>query len=71
MPNAAYLLSGSLTVEEHSSGRTARFRAGQSFAEAVGNVHRDFTDSEPAVVIVTYAGSIGKPLSVPIQGAHE
>lgn len=57
MPNAAYLLSGHLTVEERDTGRTATYHAGEAFAESVHNVHRGFTDSEPAVVIVTYAGT--------------
>ena len=58
MPNAAYLLSGHLTVEERDTGRTATYHAGEAFAESVHNVHRGVTDSEPAVVIVTYAGTI-------------
>jgi len=70
MPNAAYLLSGSLTVEERGTGRKAHYRAGEAFAESVGNVHRGVTGSEPAVVIVTYAGAVGKPLSMPVEGAH-
>ena len=70
MPNAAYLLSGSLTVEERGTGRKAHYRAGEAFAESVGNVHRGVTGSEPAVVIVTYAGAVGQPFSMPVEGAH-
>lgn len=71
VPNAAYLLSGHLTVEERDTGRTATYQAGEAFAESVGNVHRGFTDSEPAVVIVTYAGTAVQPLSVPISVQHD
>ena len=71
MPNAAYLLSGHLTVEERDTGRRATYRAGEAFAESVGNVHRGFTDSEPAVVIVTYAGTHGQSLSTPLDGQQE
>jgi quercetin dioxygenase-like cupin family protein len=65
MPNIAYIVSGQLTVEEKATGRKATYRAGQAFAESVGNVHRGIAGTEPVVVIVTYAGSQGQPLSVP------
>jgi quercetin dioxygenase-like cupin family protein len=71
MPNTAYLLSGHLTVEERDTGRKATYRAGEAFAESVGNVHRGVTGNEPAVVIVTYAGTRGQRLSVPVEGEHE
>lgn len=71
MPNAAYLLSGELTVEERDTGRTATYHAGEAFAESVGSVHRGITGSEPAIVIVTYAGTSGQRLSVPADGEHE
>jgi quercetin dioxygenase-like cupin family protein len=66
MPNSAYILSGQLTVEEQDTGRQATFRTGEAFAESVGNIHRGFTGDEAAVVIVTYAGVPGQPLSRPI-----
>jgi quercetin dioxygenase-like cupin family protein len=65
MPNIAYILSGELTVEERTTGRTATYHAGQAFAESVGSVHRGVAGDEPVEVIVTYAGSRGQPLSVP------
>jgi len=71
MPNAAYLLSGHLTVEERDTGRRATYRAGEALAESVGHVHRGFTDSEPCVVIVTYAGTHGQRLSTPLDVQHE
>jgi quercetin dioxygenase-like cupin family protein len=66
MPNTAYIVSGELTVEERETGRTATYRAGQSFAESVDNVHRGVTGKEPVVAIVTYAGTQGQPLSIPV-----
>jgi quercetin dioxygenase-like cupin family protein len=66
MPNTAYIVSGELTVEERETGRTATYRAGQSFAESVDNVHRGVTGEEPVVAIVTYAGTQGQPLSIPV-----
>ena len=71
MPNAAYLLSGHLTVEEQDTGRKATYHAGEAFAESIGNVHRGVTDSEPAIVIVTYAGTSGQRLSVPLGAEHD
>jgi len=67
MPNTAYIVSGELTIEERGTGRKATYHAGQSLAESVDNVHRGSTGKEPVVVIVTYAGVQGQPLSVPVQ----
>lgn len=69
MPNTAYIVSGELTLEEKDTGRKATYRVGQSFAESVDNVHRGTTDAEPVVVIVTYAGVVGLPLSIPVPEA--
>lgn len=65
MPNTAYIISGELTVEERGTGRKATYHAGQSLAESVNDVHRGVTGKEPVVLIVTYAGAQGQPLSVP------
>ncbi|RZL29279.1 MAG: cupin domain-containing protein [Sphingomonas sp.] len=67
MPNTAYIVSGELTIEERDTGRKATYHAGQSLAESVDNVHRGATGKEPVVVIVTYAGVQGQPLSVPVH----
>ena len=66
MPNSAYIVSGQLTIEERGTGRKATYNAGQALAESVDNVHRGVTGKEPVVVIVTYAGAQGQPLSVPV-----
>ena len=63
IPNAAYILSGQLTLEEHETGKTQIFRAGEAFNESVGDIHRGYTTEEPVVVIVTYAGVKEMPLS--------
>lgn len=67
MPNIAYILSGQLTVEERATGRTATYHAGQAFAESVGSVHRGVAGDAAVEVVVTYAGSLGQPLSVPAK----
>lgn len=68
MPNAAYILSGQLTVEDRATGHTKVTLAGQAFAEQVGTEHRGYTGDEACVAIVTYAGTRGVPTSVPAPG---
>ena len=67
-PNAAYVLSGTLTVHDKVSGKTQTFHQGQAFAETVDDVHRGETGDEPVVLLVTYAGSPGVPTSIPAKG---
>jgi quercetin dioxygenase-like cupin family protein len=62
MPNAGYILSGDLTIEK-KDGTKRHFVAGQAVTETVDSVHRGMTGSEPAVLIVFYAGAVGKALS--------
>jgi quercetin dioxygenase-like cupin family protein len=68
MPNAAYILSGHLTVEDRVTGEKKVTRAGEAFAEQVGTEHRGYTEDEACVAIVTYAGTRGVPTSVPAPG---
>jgi len=68
IPNAAYVLSGSITVEDKASGRKQTFHAGEALAEEVGQVHRGVTGDEPAVLVITYSGTHGTPTFVPEQG---
>ena len=63
MPNAAYVLSGEITVEKKSDGSKKHFVAGQAVTETVDSVHRGVTGSEPVELIVFYAGKPGLPLS--------
>jgi quercetin dioxygenase-like cupin family protein len=63
MPNAAYVVSGELTVEKRDGGPTKRLAAGDVLPEMVGAAHRGVTGESPVVLIVFYAGTNGMPLS--------
>jgi quercetin dioxygenase-like cupin family protein len=65
MLSAGYILSGHITVED-AAGRKKLFRAGEAIPEQVNAAHRGTTDDEPVVIIVTYAGTMGQPTSVPM-----
>jgi quercetin dioxygenase-like cupin family protein len=67
MPNAAYVVSGELTIEK-KDGTKRHFVAGQALTETVNSVHRGITGAEPLVLIVFYAGTPGVPLSVSAEG---
>src|SRR5215475_2508972 len=43
IPNAAYLLSGELTLERKKDGKKQRFAAGQALSETVDTLHRGVT----------------------------
>ena len=62
MPNAAYVVSGEITVED-KSGMKKHFSAGQVIPETVNTLHHGFTGDAPVVLIVFYAGTKGMPLS--------
>jgi hypothetical protein len=64
MPNAGYVLSGELTLEERDGVRK-HFVAGKAISETVNRVHRGVTGEAPVVLIVFYAGAPGLPLSQP------
>jgi quercetin dioxygenase-like cupin family protein len=64
MPNAGYILSGELTLEERG-GMRRHFVAGQAISETVNRIHRGVTGEAPVVLIVFYAGAPGLPLSQP------
>jgi quercetin dioxygenase-like cupin family protein len=63
MPNAAYVVSGEITVEEPSGNSKRHFTAGQVVPETVNTLHRGVTGDQPVVLIVFYAGVKGMPLS--------
>ena len=67
-PNTGYVLSGELTIHDKESGKTETYHEGQAFAESVDSVHRGETGSAPTVLIITYAGTVGKPTSIPVKG---
>ena len=59
MPNAAYILSGHMTVEDRATGKKRVIKAGEALTEQIGTEHRGITDEEPCSVVVTYAGTPG------------
>ncbi|MHC8316657.1 cupin domain-containing protein [Pseudomonas sp. LB3P31] len=63
IPNAAYILSGELTVESRDNGQIRLFKQGEALAEMVDVTHRGKTGDKPVELIVFYAGSQGIPLS--------
>jgi hypothetical protein len=62
MPNAAYVVSGEITIEE-KSGVKKHFSAGQVIPETVNTLHHGFVGDTPAVFLVFYAGTEMMPLS--------
>ena len=68
VPNAVYVLSGTLTLRDRASGKTLVVRQGQAVAESVDDVHRGEAGNEPAVLLITYAGTSGVPTTVPAKG---
>lgn len=68
VPNAGYVLSGELTVEDRQTGKKQTFHAGQAFAETVDDVHRGVAGNTPTTLLITYAGAPGVPTSIPAKG---
>lgn len=62
MPNAAYVLSGELTVQKKETGQKKLLSAGQVLPEMVGALHHGYTGDMPVVLIVFYAGTKDMPL---------
>ena len=66
--NVAYLLAGTLEVENRTTGTTKTLRAGEALPEMVGTVHRGRNPGdEPAVILVFYAGVHGSALAEPAE----
>jgi quercetin dioxygenase-like cupin family protein len=68
IPNVVYVLSGTLTLLDRASDKTLVVRPGQAVGESVDDVHRGEAGDEPAVLLITYAGTPGVPTSVPAKG---
>lgn len=68
IPNAGYVLSGQITIEDRDSGKKQTYAAGQAFTESVGAVHRGVTGDQPVELIVTYSGTAGTPTFVAEKG---
>ncbi|GAB6095222.1 hypothetical protein JCM14469_14740 [Desulfatiferula olefinivorans] len=63
--NAGVLLSGELTVITDNN-QTLHLRSGEAIVEVVNTPHYGRNDGDrPAVIVVFYAGTQGKPLTVP------
>jgi quercetin dioxygenase-like cupin family protein len=58
-PNAGYVLSGQLTIEDKASGKIQTFHAGEAFTESVDDVHRGVSGDAQTVLVITYAGVPG------------
>ncbi|OYY65876.1 MAG: cupin [Burkholderiales bacterium 28-67-8] len=67
MPNAAYVLSGELTVEKAEGGLKRQLVAGDVLPETVNSTHRGYTGDQPVVLLVFYAGAQRVPLSRPAE----
>jgi quercetin dioxygenase-like cupin family protein len=63
IPNAAYVVSGEITVEKRDGGATRRFVKGEVIAETVNALHRGVTGNQAVELLVFYAGAAGQPLS--------
>lgn len=68
MPNACFIMSGSLVVEDKETGEQQTFRAGEALNETVNSAHRGFTLESPAELVITYAGVKGQALTEPLPG---
>jgi quercetin dioxygenase-like cupin family protein len=68
VPNAVYVLSGTLKIHDRDSGKTLVIHQGQAVGESVDDVHRGESGNEPAVLLITYAGTPGVPTSIPAKG---
>lgn len=68
VPNAGYVLAGTLTIHDRASGKTHTFHQGEAFAESVDDEHRGESGDVPTVLLITYAGTPGVPTSIPAKG---
>ena len=63
MPNAAYVVSGQLTVETLEGGQSILLKPGDVLPEMVNRQHRGLTGNTAVELVVFYAGTPGMPLS--------
>ena len=68
VPNAGYVLSDQLTIEDRASGKKETFRAGLAFTESADDIHRGIGGDQPTVLIITYSGTPGVPTFNPVRG---
>jgi quercetin dioxygenase-like cupin family protein len=67
MPNAAYVLSGTLHVESKDGKHKTTLNAGDVLPEMVGTLHRGWTEESPVQLIVFYAGVKDMPTAQKAQ----
>jgi hypothetical protein len=53
---------------DRDSGKTLVVHQGRAAGESVNDLHRGESGDEPAVLLITYAGTRGVPTSVSAQG---
>lgn len=63
MPNAAYVVSGNLTVETREGGKSILLKPGDVLPEMINRQHRGLTGDTAVELVVFYAGTPGMPLS--------
>jgi quercetin dioxygenase-like cupin family protein len=63
MPNAAYIVSGNLTVETREGNKSILLKPGDVLPEMVNRQHRGLTGDSAVELVVFYAGTPGMPLS--------
>lgn len=68
MPNAAYVLSGQLTIQDKETGECYTVHAGEALNETTDSAHRGYTLDDAAELVIFYAGVEGQPMSVPLPG---
>jgi quercetin dioxygenase-like cupin family protein len=64
MPNAAYVISGALSVESRDGRYHTTLHAGDVLPEMVGTVHRGQAGDAPVELIIFYAGAKGMPTAL-------
>ncbi|MDR7006186.1 cupin domain-containing protein [Paraburkholderia strydomiana] len=67
MPNAAYVISGTLNVESRDGRHKKTLHAGDTLPEMVGISHRGVTGDAPVELIVFYAGVKNMPTAMKSQ----
>ena len=69
MPNAGYVVSGELTLEDRATHKTKTVHAGEAFAEMVNQQHRGINNGDvPTVLVLTYSGTPGEKTTIPAPG---
>lgn len=63
MPNAAYVVSGNLTVETREGNKSILLKPGDVLPEMVNRQHRGLTGDTAVELVVFYAGTPEMPLS--------